>query len=191
MYQFTLEMNSNTWKLLWKAKAPQTDFLDVMALLKRSSMSLEIVCSPGLFGLQLYQLISRNMFVFFESHSSVQEVVDTAPERGWVKLNTDGVVSTSTQPAAIGGDIHDDRGSWGSRQVELELDNALLVELMLVGNSIAGHIVELCAIHKILHRHWKVRIRHIPRAHNEVADFMAKQVPSFTSIQVSPSLLKL
>lgn len=37
----------------------RTDFLDVMALLKRSSMSLEIVCSPGLFGLQLYQLISR------------------------------------------------------------------------------------------------------------------------------------
>ncbi|KAH1115585.1 hypothetical protein J1N35_008963 [Gossypium stocksii] len=40
----------------------------------------------------------------------------------------------------------------GYRQVELESDNALLVELMLAGNSTASHIVELCAIHKILHR---------------------------------------
>ncbi|MBA0634562.1 hypothetical protein Godav_028878, partial [Gossypium davidsonii] len=138
------------------------------------------------------------------------------PKRGWVKLNTDGVVSTSTQSAAIGGVIHDDGGSWvcgysmtlgkdevfriearsmleglrlawdkGYRQVELESDNALLVELVLAGNSTASHIVELHAIHKILHRNWKVQIRHIPRAHNEVAGFMAKHAaPRFTSILV-------
>ncbi|MBA0614998.1 hypothetical protein Godav_015199, partial [Gossypium davidsonii] len=56
---------------------------------------------------------------------------------------------------------------------------------MLAGNSTASHIVELRAIHKILHRNWKVHIRHIPKAHNEVVDFMAKHVASsFTSIQL-------
>ncbi|KAH1130454.1 hypothetical protein J1N35_001832 [Gossypium stocksii] len=73
----------------------------------------------------------------------------------------------------------------GYQQVELESDNALLVELMLVGNSTASHIVELHAIHKILHRNWKVQIHHISKTHNEVADFIAKHVAlRFISIQV-------
>ncbi|XP_052477142.1 uncharacterized protein LOC105797561 [Gossypium raimondii] len=73
----------------------------------------------------------------------------------------------------------------GYQQVELESDNALLVELMLAGNSTASHIAELRAFHKILHRNWKVHIRHIPKAPNEVVDFMAKHAASsFTSIQV-------
>ncbi|KAK5772743.1 hypothetical protein PVK06_049037 [Gossypium arboreum] len=44
---------------------------------------------------------------------------------------------------------------------------------------------ELRAIHKMLHRNWKVHIRHVARAPNKVADFMAKYTATgFISIQV-------
>ncbi|KAH1108947.1 hypothetical protein J1N35_012715 [Gossypium stocksii] len=37
----------------------------------------------------------------------------------------------------------------------------------------------------LLHRNWKVRIRHIASAHNEIVDFMAKHAATgFISIQV-------
>lgn len=83
---------------------------------------------------------NRTMFVFSEGHSFVQEVVDIgiswtksyspssrdkfhfnpsvsaskwlAPENGWVKLNMDGAVSTSTQSASIVEVIRDAEGSW-------------------------------------------------------------------------------
>lgn len=40
----------------------------------------------------------------------------------------------------------------GHRQVELESDNALLVELMLVDNSTASHIAKLRVIHRMLYK---------------------------------------
>ncbi|KAH1072021.1 hypothetical protein J1N35_024349 [Gossypium stocksii] len=111
-----------------------------MVHLKQSYMLLEIVRFPGQFGIQLFQFIDRNMFVFSNSHSSIQDVVDTgiswmriysppsmamfhsnsmasdskwlAPESSWVKLNTDCAVLASAHSAAVGGVIRDADGNW-------------------------------------------------------------------------------
>ncbi|MBA0727201.1 hypothetical protein Golax_000215, partial [Gossypium laxum] len=62
----------------------------------------------------------------------------------------------------------------GYRQVELKCDNAILVKIILVGEAFDSHLMELRAIHKMIQRNWGIHIRHIPRAHNAIADFMAK-----------------
>ncbi|KAK5834979.1 hypothetical protein PVK06_010661 [Gossypium arboreum] len=76
---------------------------------------------------------------------------------------------------------------WGKgyRQVELESDNALLVELILASKSIDSQFKKLWAIHKLIQVNWKVCIHHIPRVDNAIADFLAKHAAiGFTSIQV-------
>ncbi|XP_016673107.1 uncharacterized protein [Gossypium hirsutum] len=57
--------------------------------------------------------------------------------------------------------------AWGRglRQVEVECDNALLVESLLVGGYVNSKMVKLRLIRGILNREWKVRIRHVPRSH--------------------------
>ncbi|MBA0682342.1 hypothetical protein Goari_024069, partial [Gossypium aridum] len=62
----------------------------------------------------------------------------------------------------------------GFRQLELECDNALLVETILVGGAADSNLTELRLIYRLLNRNWKVHIRHIPRTHNKVADHLAK-----------------
>ncbi|MBA0722572.1 hypothetical protein Golax_003233, partial [Gossypium laxum] len=62
----------------------------------------------------------------------------------------------------------------GFRQVELECHNALPVETPLVGRATNSRMVELELIYGILYRRWKVRIRYVPSAQNEVVDHMAK-----------------
>ncbi|KAK5795152.1 hypothetical protein PVK06_036410 [Gossypium arboreum] len=62
----------------------------------------------------------------------------------------------------------------GYRQVELESDNALLVELTLPGKLIDSPLMEIRAIRTLLQRNWKVRICHISRDRSTVVDFMAK-----------------
>ncbi|MBA0618717.1 hypothetical protein Godav_028018, partial [Gossypium davidsonii] len=64
----------------------------------------------------------------------------------------------------------------GYREVELECDNALLVEIILAEEALDCHFMELQAIHKLIQMNWRIRIRHIPRAHNIVEDFMAMHV---------------
>ncbi|MBA0847280.1 hypothetical protein Goshw_015552, partial [Gossypium schwendimanii] len=64
------------------------------------------------------------------------------PREGYVKLNTDGVVFSSRACASIGGvearamleGLH---LAWnkGFRKLELECDNALLVEIILAGGT--------------------------------------------------------
>ncbi|MBA0818742.1 hypothetical protein Gohar_019516, partial [Gossypium harknessii] len=72
--------------------------------------------------------------------------------------------------------LEDLRLAWerGFRQVELECDNALLVETLLVGGATNSRMVELELIYGLLYRRWKVRIRYVPSAQNEVVDHMAK-----------------
>ncbi|KAH1090806.1 hypothetical protein J1N35_018063 [Gossypium stocksii] len=121
----------------------------------------------------------------FHSNSMASVSKWLASESGWVKLNTNGkdeVFRIEARSMLEGLRLTWDKGY---QQVQLESDNALLVELMLVGESIDSHIVELRAIHKLLHRNWKVCIHLTSGAHNEVADFIAKYVAiGFTSIKV-------
>ncbi|KAK5833904.1 hypothetical protein PVK06_017770 [Gossypium arboreum] len=82
--------------------------------------------------------------------------------------------------------------AWGRglRQVEVECNNALLVELLLVSGSIDSRMVELHLIHSILNHEWKVRIRHVSRSQNVVADHMARLAvsspPSIVVFEESP-----
>ncbi|MBA0576018.1 hypothetical protein Golob_000056, partial [Gossypium lobatum] len=62
----------------------------------------------------------------------------------------------------------------GFRKVEVKCDNALLVELLLFGGGASSSLVELRLLHQFLHRKWEIRIRHIPRTLNDVADHMTK-----------------
>ncbi|MBA0799754.1 hypothetical protein Gohar_010248, partial [Gossypium harknessii] len=43
----------------------------------------------------------------------------------------------------------------GFRQLDLECDNALLVETFLASGSANSMMVELCIIHQLLCRNWK------------------------------------
>ncbi|MBA0625984.1 hypothetical protein Godav_003722 [Gossypium davidsonii] len=72
--------------------------------------------------------------------------------------------------------LEDLRLAWkrGFRQVELECHNALLVETLLVGGATNSRMVELELIYGLLYRRWKVRIRYVPSAQNDVVDHMAK-----------------
>ncbi|KAH1130708.1 hypothetical protein J1N35_002086 [Gossypium stocksii] len=85
--------------------------------------------------------------------------------------------------------------AWGKRlrQVEVECDNALLVESLLAGGSINSRMVELRLIHGILNCEWKVRIRHVPRSQNAVADHMARLAisgpPSLVIFERPPTLV--
>ncbi|MBA0553318.1 hypothetical protein Golob_012508 [Gossypium lobatum] len=46
-------------------------------------------------------------------------------------------------------------------------------------------MVELRLLHQILRRRWRVRIHHIPRIHNKVANHMANcYIPGVPSLQV-------
>ncbi|MBA0681947.1 hypothetical protein Goari_023714, partial [Gossypium aridum] len=59
----------------------------------------------------------------------------------------------------------------------------LLVEIIFAGKAIDNHFMELRAIHKLIQRNWRIRIHHIPKAYDVVADFIAKYpATGFTGI---------
>ncbi|MBA0597257.1 hypothetical protein Gorai_007069, partial [Gossypium raimondii] len=60
------------------------------------------------------------------------------------------------------------------RQLEIECNNALLVESVLIGRAASSNVAELRLINCCLKRNWKTRISHILRSQNMVADQMAK-----------------
>ncbi|MBA0848931.1 hypothetical protein Goshw_008843 [Gossypium schwendimanii] len=66
--------------------------------------------------------------------------------------------------------------SWrkGYRQLEVECDNALLVELILAGRAADSHLTEMCLIHHLVSRNWKILVRLTSRSQNTVVDHMAK-----------------
>lgn len=133
-------------------------------------------------------------------------------ERGWIKLNTNGVTSSNSSNTSIGGVFRDSEcGYWmmigkdtifriearsvleglrvawekGFRQLDLECDNALMVESFLAGGVANSRMMELCLIHQLLCRNWKVQVRHISSSHCEVIDHMAKTATvGFTSSQL-------
>ncbi|MFQ6662942.1 hypothetical protein Gotur_030624, partial [Gossypium turneri] len=68
------------------------------------------------------------------------------------------------------------------RKVEVEYDNALLVELLLSGGGANSSLVKLRLLHQVLCRKWEIRIRHIPRTLNGVADHMTKCADTSSSL---------
>ncbi|MBA0792585.1 hypothetical protein Gohar_017073, partial [Gossypium harknessii] len=54
----------------------------------------------------------------------------------------------------------------GFRKVEVECDNALLVELLFSSGGASSSLVELRLLHQALRRKWEIRIQHIPRTLN-------------------------
>ncbi|MBA0874949.1 hypothetical protein Goshw_024425, partial [Gossypium schwendimanii] len=82
-------------------------------------------------------------------------------ERGWIKLNTDGAMSSNSSNNSIGGVFRDSDAKlvvWllnDDRQLDIECDNALLVESLLDGGAANSKMVELRLIHQLLCRSWK------------------------------------
>lgn len=71
----------------------------------------------------------------------------------------------------------------GVRKLEVDSDNALLMETITKGEVIDSHLRELRSIHDMVNRDWKVFFRHIPRKRNAVADHMAKSIATrFTEV---------
>lgn len=46
--------------------------------------------------------------------------------------------------------------------------------MILAGESIDNSLMKLCLIYHLLNRTWSVRIRHVPRTQNEVANHLIK-----------------
>ncbi|MBA0770088.1 hypothetical protein Gotri_018762, partial [Gossypium trilobum] len=91
-----------------------------------------------------------------------------------------------------GGVFRDVNAKWlcgfsmvGFRQVELECDNALLVETLIGAGADSSKLVELRLIGCLLKRNWRIRSRHIHRTQNSDVDLMTKS----TNDEVSKLLL--
>lgn len=56
------------------------------------------------------------------------------------------------------------------KKFEVENDNASLVE------GVNSRLVEVCLLHPMLRRDWEIRVRHVSRNANDVADTMAKHM---------------
>ncbi|KAK8363061.1 hypothetical protein V6Z12_A03G138500 [Gossypium hirsutum] len=107
----------------------------------------------------------------------------TLPIMGWIKLNSNGALLNLERRASIGGVLRDSNANWLwgyvmsfnnksiFKKVEVECDNALLVELLLCGGGAS-----------ILRQKWEIHIRHIPRTLNGVADYMTKCADTGSSL---------
>lgn len=59
-------------------------------------------------------------------------------------------------------------------QLEIESDNAFLMETIVEGRAVDSQTMELRSIHRMMHKGWNVCFRHIPRTHNAIVDHMTK-----------------
>ncbi|MBA0645232.1 hypothetical protein Goklo_013354, partial [Gossypium klotzschianum] len=62
----------------------------------------------------------------------------------------------------------------GFRQVEVESDNALLIDSIRNGFAANSNTVEVQLIHEWCNRDWQVKLRHVLRESNKVADCLEK-----------------
>ncbi|KAK9043792.1 hypothetical protein V6N11_072121 [Hibiscus sabdariffa] len=101
------------------------------------------------------------------------------PEVGWWKLNSDGATAAGSDLCSCGGVVRDDDGKWligFARQLILEVNNTVVVDLIRNYNSdeptfsLVPHIVAL------MNRSWQVETTHVLREGNELANSMAKLV---------------
>ncbi|MBA0757703.1 hypothetical protein Gotri_020776 [Gossypium trilobum] len=130
-------------------------------------MWISATCGLGVIGIRCANEILGDHEESFELDSSCN---------GLEKLNLDGAVSNLERRDSIGGVLRDSNanclGQKGFNKVVC--DNALLVELLLSGGGTSSSLMELRLLHQVLRRKWEIRIRHIPRTFNGVADHMTK-----------------
>lgn len=60
------------------------------------------------------------------------------------------------------------------KRVEVESDNALLINLLQSGGGVNINLVEIRLLHQTLRRNWTTRLRQVVRELNTIADFMTK-----------------
>ncbi|MBA0695580.1 hypothetical protein Goari_002198 [Gossypium aridum] len=102
----------------------------------------------------------------------------------WTKINVDHSLSRCSSRAAIGGVARGPNDDWlfsfkmSFRQVELESDNALLIEILQTGLASVSHVVEIQLIHNSYLKDWRVKYKSIQRTNNKVADYLAKMTSS-------------
>ncbi|MBA0784744.1 hypothetical protein Gotri_025769 [Gossypium trilobum] len=64
------------------------------------------------------------------------------------------------------------------QQVELESDNALLIEILQTGLASVSSVVEIQLIHNSCLKDWRVKFKSIQRTNNKVTDYLAKMTSS-------------
>lgn len=64
----------------------------------------------------------------------------------------------------------------GYKRVEVESDNALLVELLHSRGGVSSNLGEVRLIHQLLQRNWEIYLRHVTRNVNKTADIIAKLI---------------
>ncbi|KAK5845809.1 hypothetical protein PVK06_002038 [Gossypium arboreum] len=62
----------------------------------------------------------------------------------------------------------------GYKQVQINYNNALLIDTIRNGFASISNIREVRLIHEWCHKDWKIKFRHILRESNKVADYLAK-----------------
>ncbi|CAA7024106.1 unnamed protein product [Microthlaspi erraticum] len=95
------------------------------------------------------------------------------PPVGWLRLNTDGASHGNPGAASAGGVIKDGDGRW-IPQLELEVDSEMVAGFLQRGISHShslAFLVRLC--HGFLSKDWTVRIVHVFREGNRLADGLA------------------
>ncbi|KAH1106498.1 hypothetical protein J1N35_010266 [Gossypium stocksii] len=65
---------------------------------------------------------------------------------------------------------------WGFQQVEVEIDNALLLEILHFGFSCVNNIVEVKLLHTWIAKDWQVKLRLLSRDGNRVTNYLAKEI---------------
>ncbi|MBA0682409.1 hypothetical protein Goari_024133, partial [Gossypium aridum] len=70
----------------------------------------------------------------------------------------------------------------GFCKVVTESDNALLIDIIVSDYASNNNLSELCLIHDICNQDWQLKFRHVLREHNNLANYMAKVVPSYLNM---------
>ncbi|MBA0737143.1 hypothetical protein Gogos_010619 [Gossypium gossypioides] len=64
----------------------------------------------------------------------------------------------------------------GFRQVEVETDNALLLEILHFGLSCVNNIAKVRLLHTWIAKDWQVKLRLLSRDGNRVTNYLAKEI---------------
>ncbi|KAH1081368.1 hypothetical protein J1N35_021129 [Gossypium stocksii] len=102
MYQYGSDDNSNVEKLFWKAKVPQRVRVFIWLMWKNKLLTNEERVRR-----HMTRSYSPPSMAMFHSGSMATDSEWSTSKSGWVKLNTDGAVSLSSNSATIGGVIRD------------------------------------------------------------------------------------
>ncbi|MBA0745494.1 hypothetical protein Gogos_008068, partial [Gossypium gossypioides] len=85
-------------------------------------------------------------------------------------------MSISRQRAIVGRAFRGPSGEWlvGFEMVEVENENALLLDTIISGFAANSNTVEVRLIHEWCNRNWQVKLQHVLRESNKVVDCLTK-----------------